>query len=200
MNNKNRKITAIIAVLFDIILIITSVISVAARDWKNLLLSLTAILSLKIPFIFTYFANKKKLSLPNSFQLVAMLFIFSAQYLGEIKGFYIEFWWWDLLLHFVFGGYVVIVILNLIQGVIINNEGITKKQFNLFLVIFAFSFTIALGTLWEMFEFAGDYLFKTNMIKGGLEDTATDLLIKILAALITSIICYFHNLKSKLDC
>lgn len=46
-----------------------------------------------------------------------------------------------------------------------------------------------------MFEFVGDYLFKTSMVKGGLEDTSTDLLVKIIAAFITSIIYYFRNLK-----
>ena len=69
-------------------------------------------------------------------------------------------------------------------------------RFTLFAIIFAFSFSIALGTLWELFEFVGDYLFKTNMVKGGLEDTSTDLLVKVVAAFITSIICYFRSLKN----
>ncbi|WP_192875367.1 hypothetical protein [Clostridium taeniosporum] len=64
-------------------------------------------------------------------------------------------------------------------------------------MIFAFNFSITLGTLWEMVEFLGDYLFKLNMVNGGLEDTASDLLIKILFAFITSIICYYNNFKSK---
>jgi len=66
----------------------------------------------------------------------------------------------------------------MIKGVIRKEVEITKKRFTVFLVIFAFSFTIALGTLWELFEFSGDYLFGKDMIKGGLEDTATDLLVK----------------------
>jgi hypothetical protein len=46
-----------------------------------------------------------------------------------------------------------------------------------------------------MYEFSGDYLFGTEMVKGGLDDTATDLLIMIAAATATSIYYYFKNRK-----
>ena len=193
--NKYSRLAVGMSALFDIILISTSVISVVSKDWNNLILSLTTILSLKLPFVITYIANKKKLALPPNFQFILLLFIFSAQYLGEIKGFYLKLWWLDLLLHLVFGTYVVIISLYLIQGIFKKGTETTKQRFVLFTVIFPFRFTIALGTLWEMFEFIGDYLFNTKMIKGGLEDTATDLLVKILAAFITSIIYYYRNLK-----
>lgn len=193
--NKYSKLAFVMSILFDTIIVVTSIISITSRQWKDLTLSLIAILSLKLPYIITYIANKKKFVLPVNFQIVTLLFIFSAQYLGEIRGLYLKLWWWDLLLHLVFGTYVVIISLFLIQGIFINDKETTKQRFVLFKVIFAFSFTIALGTLWESFEFVGDYLFKTKMIKGGLEDTLTDLLIKILAAFITSIIYYYRNLK-----
>ncbi len=46
-----------------------------------------------------------------------------------------------------------------------------------------------------MFEFTGDYLFESSMVKGGLEDTSTDLIIKIVVSFITSMICYYRGLK-----
>jgi len=84
----------------------------------------------------------------------------------------------------------------MIKGVMRKEVEITKKRFTLFVVIFAFSFTIALGTLWELFEFSADYLFGKDMIKGGLEDTATDLLVKTASAFITSLIYYNKNKNS----
>jgi len=195
MNSKNNKLATILAVFFEIILISTSIISVVSSQWKNFLLCLLTIVCLTLPFIITYIANKKKIVLPPSFQLATLIFIFLTQYLGQIRKFYFRFWWWDLFLHIIFGSYTVIIGLYYIQGIIRKDEKITKQRFTLFTVIFAFSFSITLGTLWEMFEFIGDYLFKTNMIKGGLQDTATDLIVKIVAALITSIIYYFRNLK-----
>jgi membrane-associated HD superfamily phosphohydrolase len=197
MNNKNSKLAIGIAVLFEIILITTSMLSIASRQWKNLTLSLLAIVCIILPFIITRIANIKNIVLLSSFQLISLLFILLAQYFGQIKKFYLIFSWWDLLLHAIFGGYAVLIALHLIQGIIIKEKEVTKERFTIFTVIFAFSFSIALGTLWEMFEFVGDYLFKTTMVKGGLEDIASDLLIKILSAFITSIICYYRKLRNQ---
>ena len=156
-----------------------------------------AIVGILLPFIITRIAMAKKIKLPSSFELISLLFIILTLYFGEINKFYVLFWWWDLLLHGMFGSYVVIIALHLIQGIIIKEKNSTDERFTLFTVIFAFSFSITLGTLWELFEFLGDYFFNANMVNGGLEDTATDLLIKTLFAFITCIICYRRKLKNK---
>ncbi|MFT8315491.1 MAG: hypothetical protein ABF633_14760 [Clostridium sp.] len=195
MINKDNRLTIGVAVLFELILTTTAITGILSRQWKLLTLSLLSIICLMIPFIITYIANIKNIILPYTFKLITLLFIFFAQYLGEIKQFYNKFWWWDLFLHATFGGYAVIIALYLIQETIRKKQEITKQRFTLFNAIFAFNFSITLGTLWEMFEFIGDYLFKTNMTQGGLEDTSTDLLVNILAAFITSIIYYYRNLR-----
>jgi len=196
MNNRNSKLSVGIAVLFEIILIVTAIVSIATRQWKDLSLALLAIACLMLPLIITHIANIKTIMLPSSFQLITLIFIYMAQYLGEIQEFYQVFWWWDLLLHAIFGSYAVIIALHLVNGTIKKKSDTSKQRFTLFTIVFAFSFSIALGTLWEMFEFTGDYLFKANMVKGGLEDTSTDLLVKIIAALITSVICYYRSLNN----
>jgi hypothetical protein len=193
MNNRNSKLAIGMAVVFEIILVTTAVFSITSKEWKDLFLSILAIVCIILPFIITRIANKKNIELPSRFQLISILFLFLAQYLGEIQKFYDTFWWWDLFLHALFGSYVVLIALHLIQGIIIKEEETTKKRFTLFALIFAFSFSIALGTLWEIFEFVGDYIFKTTMVKGGLEDTLSDLIIKSLSAFITSIICYYRK-------
>ena len=196
MKNQNSKLSVRVAVLFEIILIVTAIVCIATRQWKNLTLTLLAIICIILPFIIIRIANLKNIVLPSSFQLITLVFIFLAQYLGEIKKFYLIFWWWDLILHAIFGSYAVIIALYLIKGLIRKEQKTAEQRFVLFTIVFAFSFSIALGTLWEMFEFVGDYLFKSNMVKGGLEDTTTDLLVKILAAFITAIICCFRSLKN----
>jgi len=197
MNNQSSKLSLGIAITFEIILIVTAILNIAARRWKDLGLSLLAIVCMTFPFIITRNANLKNIELPSSFQAITLVFIFLAQYLGEIRNFYLIFWWWDLLLHAIFGSYAVIVALFLIRGTFIKRQAISKKQFTLFTIIFAFSNAIALGTIWEMFEFIGDYLFKTNMVKGGLEDILIDLLVKMSTAFLTSIIYYISGLKQK---
>jgi len=193
--NGNHKIANKISILLIILLIVTAILSISSSQWKNLFISSLAIASIIFVFIIEYFFKRKKILLPPSFVLVAILFIFSALFLGEIIGFYNLFWWWDLLLHFIAGMYFTIVQLYLMQDIVSKNPVTTKKRFTILTIIFAFSFSITFGVLWEEFEFIGDYLFNTNMVKGGLEDTMTDLLIKTLGAFISSIIYYFKNLK-----
>lgn len=195
MINKNNKLVIVIAVLFELILITTVMTAVLSRQWKILYLSLLAAVCLILPFIVTYISNMKNIMLPPSFNLVSLLFIFSAQYLGEIKKFYDIFWWWYILLHGLFGMYAVIISLYIMQGIIKKKQGITKQRLILFNGVFSFSFSIALGTLWEIFEFTADYFFKTNMVTGGLQDTATDLIAKISAAFITCAVYYHHSLR-----
>jgi len=190
MYNQNSKLSVGIAVLFEIILIVTAIVSITTKQWKDLFLTSLAIVCVILPFIITRIANIKNIVLPSSFQLITLVLVFLAQYLGEIMRFYLIFWWWDLLLHAIFGSFAVIIALYLIQGVIRKEQEATEQRFTLFTILFSFNFSIALSTLWEMFEFTGDYLIKANMVKGGLEDTSTDLLITIFAAFITSIIYY----------
>ncbi|AJA49053.1 hypothetical protein CPAST_c29870 [Clostridium pasteurianum DSM 525 = ATCC 6013] len=195
LNKNNNKSVIVIAALFELILTTTVITAILSRQWKILYLSLLAAVCLILPFIITYISNIKNIMLPPSFNLVSLLFIFSAQYLGEIKRFYDIFWWWDIFLHSIFGMYAVIIALYIIQGIIKKKQGITKQRLILFNGVFSFSFSIALGTLWEMFEFTADCLFKTNMITGGFQDTATDLIAKILAAFITCAVYYHHSLR-----
>ncbi|MDV3429318.1 MAG: hypothetical protein LIR50_20215 [Bacillota bacterium] len=196
MKNRNSKLAAAIAVLIEIILITSVILCIISKQWSKLALLFLAVVCIIVPFIITGIADKKDIVLPSSFQLISVLFVILAQYFGEIKNFYLTFWWWDLLLHTISGSYAVIIALYLIKGIIIKEKDATMQRFTFFALIFSFCFSIALGTLWEMFEFTGDYLFKTTMVKGGLEDTATDLIVKIIAALITSIMCYYHKLRN----
>ena len=197
MKNKHSKISIGIAVLFEIILITTVISSIISRQFESLFLYPGAIICIMLPFIITHIANKKKLLLPSSFEFISLLFILLALYFGEIMKVYTTFWWWDLFLHGMFGNYAVLVALHLIQDVIMKDKETTEKRFTIFTLIFAFSFSITLGTLWEMIEFLADYFFKADMVNGGLEDTATDLLIKIFFAFITSIIWYYRKMKKK---
>lgn len=197
MTIKHNKLTIGIAVLFEIILTATVIFNIISRQFQNIALFFFAIICIILPFIITHISRLKKILLPSNFELISLLFIILTLYFGEIQKFYTLFWWWDLFLHGMFGGYAALIALNLIQGIIIKDKKTTDKRFIILTMIFAFSFSITLGTLWEMFEFLCDYFFNADMVNGGLEDTSTDLLINIFAALITLMIYYHRKLKNK---
>lgn len=195
MKYKNRRIAIAMLVAFEIILLVTVIFNIVAKDWRNLGMTVLAVINMLIPFLVRKIANKKEIKLPPTFEIITMIFVFLSLYLGEIHKFYYKFWWWDLLLHGIFGSYGVTIALYLKKGIIRAEGEVTKKRYTIFTLLFAFSFSITIGVIWEVFEFLGDYFFKTSMVKGGLDDTMADIIVKIVFAYITSVIYYYRNKK-----
>lgn len=188
-----RKAAIVLTVIFEIILVITAIQAVRLGIARTIWLSVFAMIFLLLPFLGVHFANKRRLLLPGYFRFGAILFIMMAQYLGEIMEFYTWFWWWDLMLHGIFGASSVAVFVNILSGYADKDGNCLQKYNAAEQAVFSFCLTITIGTLWEIFEFLGDYFFKSTMVKGGLEDTMSDLMIKLIAALVTVIILYFRN-------
>lgn len=138
-----------------------------------------------------------RVHIPPQFQLMGIGFVFASLFLGEVRGYYTRFWWWDIVLHTTSGlllgivGFLLVHVLNEIEKI-----GMQLKPG--FVAFFAFLFAVGLGALWEIFEFGMDTLFGTNMQKpmlndpSGLLDTMVDLIVDTLGALVISIFGYYH--------
>ena len=73
--------------------------------------------------------------------------------------------------------------------------------------LFAFCFSVALGSIWEIYEFAADGLVGMNMQKfmladgtllvghAALADTMKDIIVDVLGSLLASVIGYFSIRK-----
>jgi hypothetical protein len=148
------------------------------------------------------FRHRMPVSIPAEFQLLTVLFVFAALFLGEIRDYYTRIWWWDIALHASSGlllgilGFLLVYVLN-------ENERVDLYLRPRFVAIFAFLFAVSIGTLWEIFEFAMDQIFGTNMQKpmlgdpSGLTDTMWDLIVDTLGALIIAVYgwWYMHHEK-----
>lgn len=131
--------------------------------------------------------------LPRSLHIAVVVFVLAALFLGEVRGFYGRIWWWDLFLHGMSGlllgtaGFYLVYALNSLERV-----GMTLNP--RFVAFFAFVFAIALGALWEIFEFAVDELAGMNMQKtmfsdpSGLTDTMWDMMLNTVGAALVSIV------------
>lgn len=129
--------------------------------------------------------------IPTQLELLAVLFVFASLFLGEVRSYYERYWWWDLLLHGCSGlllgivGFLLVYVLN-------ESERIGLQMRPRFVAIFAFVFAVAIGALWEVFEFAMDQLFGTTMQKpmlgdpSGLTDTMWDLIVDAFGAAVVS--------------
>lgn len=132
--------------------------------------------------------------MPESFELLIIFFIYSAIYLGEVRDFYFRFWWWDTFLHFISAmalGIIGFAILLMLR----KKEKISAKPF--WISLFVFSFALSMGALWEIFEFAVDQIFGTNMQKSGLVDTMKDLIVDSIGALVVATTSYFYLKRKK---
>jgi len=148
------------------------------------------------------FRNRMQIVIPAEFHLIAVLFTLASLYLGEIQQFYQRIWWWDMALHGTAG--LLMGIFGFLLVYILNENPIVELQMKTgFIALFAFFFSITIGTVWEIFEFAMDQLFGFNMQKemfgdhSGLTDTMWDMIINAMGAFIISMMGWWYLVSEK---
>lgn len=127
--------------------------------------------------------------LPVAFLVGSTLFIYATIFLGEAHGFYTRFWWWDLVLHC--GSALGFSMIGFVFAFILF-EGERYSAPPWALAMLGFTIAVTIGALWEIFEWAMDQSFGTNMQKSGLQDTMTDLVIDVVGAATGSLSGYFY--------
>lgn len=120
MKSKKDKYILNFAIAYEILLLVTAIVNFINGVKRNGFVAIMSLFIVPIPFILDYLANKKSLTLPSSFKVVSVLFLFATQYLGELVGLYTVLWWWDLLLHGSSGFYTVLIGAALMKGVVKN--------------------------------------------------------------------------------
>lgn len=146
-------------------------------------------------------AKKFRFHLPMVLYSLYIVFLYCAIFLGEVRSFYYLVPHWDVILHsmssFMAGlfGVMMIQILN-------RDEHIVFKLSPFFVAMFSFCFAIAIGSVWEIYEFSFDGLLGLNMQKfllsdgtplvgrAALQDTMKDIIVDTIGALIASCIGY----------
>ncbi|HHV98266.1 MAG TPA: hypothetical protein GXX36_01630 [Clostridiaceae bacterium] len=188
------KVKLVLFIIFRAIAVLAGIIAVINNDWTNFALSILTLVVFLLPSII-----EKKLSVdfPSEFEIAVLIFIFAALYLGEMRSYYVKYWWWDLFLH-TFSGSIIGAIGFSLVDILNKNEKVAIKLSPIFVSIFSFCFALAIGALWEIYEFAMDTFFGLNMQKSGLVDTMTDLIVDTLGALVFSVLGYLH-LKGKIN-
>lgn len=127
--------------------------------------------------------------LPVSFFAIITVFVFSTVFLGEVFDFYERYWWWDVLLH---GGSAVAFGMMGLLFVLFLFEGDRYAAPPWALALIAFTFSVSIGAVWEVFEFAMDQTFGLNMQKSGLIDTMWDLIVDIVGGLIAAVAGFLY--------
>ena len=161
-------------------------------EQRNLILAMAAF-GLFLTFIPLIFDRAFKINIPAGFEILTLLFIYGLLYFGEVKGYYDKFWVLDVMLNFVLA-----IILGLVGLAFLYSLYKEEKvQGNPFVIaFFAFCFAVAVGALWEAFEFALDSSLNFQLQKGSF-DTMKDIVINIIGAGIVSWVGYFYIKSGK---
>lgn len=174
------------------ILLLVMAVEASLSAWRGLWLHLLVVLAVMTMTLAPIILSRQfKVHVPAQFQVWVILFVFAALFLGEVRDYYTRYWWWDIMLHTSSG--VLLGILGFLLVHVLNEDRrIDLKLSPGFVACFAFFFALAMGALWEIFEFAMDKLAGTNMQKpflgdpSGLTDTMWDLIVDALGALMVS--------------
>ena len=142
-------------------------------NFENVFLCVLTLILFLVP---TFIERKIHVDLPDTLEIIIMLFIFAAEILGEIQAYYITFPYWDTMLHTINGflcaaiGFALVDILN-------RSDRFSIQLSPLFLAITAFCFSMTIGVLWEFFECTMDQFFFLDMQKDTVVNTISSVML-----------------------
>ncbi len=154
-------IKASIYFILRLSVIIVGIRQFALGNYSGLFMCVLTLILFFIPEII----NKRfQITLPNTLEIIIILFIYSAEILGEVNRYYLTVPHFDTILHTINGfimagvGFALVDILN-------RNESVSISLSPMFVAVVAFCFSMTTGVVWEFFEFGMDQIFHSDMQK-----------------------------------
>ena len=157
---KKRSVTVVYLTL-RLAVILVMIAQFFNGNFENVFLCFLTLILFLLP---TIFERQLKIDLPDTLEIIIMLFIFAAEILGEIRAYYTTYQGWDTMLHTLNGFLCAAIGFSLVD--LLNRE----ERFSLelspaFMAVVAFCFSMTIGVLWEFFECGMDCLFLLDMQK-----------------------------------
>jgi len=163
---QDKKAYTVYIILHTVILAII-IRNIFSGHFENVFTGVLASLLLLIPPIVE---RNLHVDLPTTLEILAYLFVFAAEILGEIGNFYVHFPFWDTMLH-TFNGFMFAAFGFCLVDIFNKSKRVSLSLSPLFLALVAFCFSMTIGVLWEFFEFAADYVLATDMQKDAFLNT-----------------------------
>lgn len=160
---EEKPTRAVIAVYWVLrLLVIGELVSACIREEYESAFVCVLVLVL---FLLPHFVQRNfHIKLPSALEITIMIFIFAAEILGELKSYFIQYPYWDTILHTTTGflsaafGYAMVDLLN-------RNKPQHVQLSPVYLALASFCFSMTVGVIWEFFEFGMDNLFHMDMQK-----------------------------------
>mgnify|MGYP004637969405 FL=1 len=158
---KEKRSVTLVYILLRTSVVLVMLAQIFNRNFENVFLCVLTLLLFMMP---SFMKRKLDVELPNTLEIIILLFIYAAEILGEIGAYYVTFPYWDTVLHTLNGFLCAAIGFSLVD--ILNRS--SSKRFNLsplYMAIVAFCFSMTVGVIWEFFECTMDQLFFLDMQK-----------------------------------
>ena len=160
LRRKRGGVTAVYLML-RFAVIVVMVAQFFNGNFENVFLCILTLVLLMLP---TVIERSLKIDLPNTLEIIIMLFIFAAEILGEIQAYYTTYQGWDTMLH-TLNGFLCAAIGFSLVDLFDRDEHFSLSLSPVYMAIAAFCFSMTIGVLWEFFECLMDQLFLLDMQK-----------------------------------
>ena len=152
---ENKKAVTTLYVLLRLAVIAMMVAQFFNGNYENVFLCGMTLILFTMPALIE---RRLKIDLPDTLEIIILLFIFAAEILGEIRAYYVKFAYWDTMLHTMNGFLCAAIGFSLVD--LLNRQ--KKESLRLspfYMAVTAFCFSMTIGVLWEFAEFSMDQLF-----------------------------------------
>ncbi|MBP3701181.1 MAG: hypothetical protein J6I64_04780 [Lachnospiraceae bacterium] len=163
-NKKRIYITYSLLILSVILVMIAQFFN---RHYENVFLCFLTLVLFAMPSLIE---RKLSIDLPDTLEIIILLFIYAAEILGEISAYYVQFPGWDTMLH-TLNGFLCAAIGFSLVDLLNRHEKLTLDLSPFFMAITAFCFSMTVGVLWEFFEYFMDTAFLFDMQKDSILTT-----------------------------
>lgn len=143
------------------------------RNYENVLLCILTLILFNLPALFE---RRLNIDLPDTLEVIILLFIYAAEILGEIQAFYVQIPMWDTILH-TLNGFLCAAIGFSLVDMLNREERFSLSLSPFFMSVVAFCFSMTIGVIWEFFEFAMDHLVLFDMQKDSIVNTISTVML-----------------------
>lgn len=166
---REHKTSFTVYVILRALVILMMILQIFNRNFENVFL---CILTLALMILPSFIQVNFKIELPTTLEIIILVFIFSAEILGEISSFYILFPMWDTILH-TLNGFLAAAIGFSLVDLLNRSERVKFEMSPFFVALIAFCFSMTIGVLWEFFEFGMDHFMGLDMQKDTILQSIT---------------------------
>lgn len=158
---RERRSVTMVYILLRISVVLVMLAQIFNGNFENVFLCVLTLILFMMPSVLE---KKLDITLPNTLEIIILLFIYAAEIMGEIGAYYVTFPYWDTVLHTMNGFLAAAIGFSLVD--LLNRSDRAKFELSpLYLAIVSFCFSMTIGVVWEFFEFSMDMLFGFDMQK-----------------------------------